>query len=149
MGRSKIVYTLSIYIPYPNIVTKISGSIDICIYNNVNKLDKVLLDKLAKTCYNSSRFTNSMQLKILAILLLLIITIYKETNPMEYREFTIKEASDYLETDKANVYKLIKDNILTPIANEPMKLTEFQLLAYLNTKIPTHLKVYPRELEVA
>jgi|TARA_X000001388_G_C2144381_1_gene89942 hypothetical protein len=90
-----------------------------------------------------------MQLKILAILLLLIITIYKETNPMEYREFTIKEASDYLETDKANVYKLIKDNILTPIANEPMKLTEFQLLAYLNTKIPTHLKVYPRELEVA
>ena len=68
---------------------------------------------------------------------------------MEYREFTIKEASEYLETDIANVYKLIKENILTPIANEPMKLTEFQLLAYLNTRIPTHLKVYPRELEVA
>ena len=42
---------------------------------------------------------------------------------MEYREFTIKEASEYLETDIANVYKLIKENILTPIANEPMKLT--------------------------
>ena len=68
---------------------------------------------------------------------------------MEYREFTIREASEYLETDIANVYKLIKENILTPISNEPMKLTEFQLLAYLNTRIPTHLKVYPRELEVA
>ena len=90
-----------------------------------------------------------MQIKILALLLLQIITILKENKPMEYREFTIKEASEYLETDIANVYKLIKENILTPIANEPMKLTEFQLLAYLNTRIPTHLKVYPRELEVA
>jgi len=68
---------------------------------------------------------------------------------MEYREFNIKEASEYLETDIANVYKLIKENKLTPIANEPLKLSEFQLLAYLNTRIPTHLKVYPRELEVA
>ena len=75
MGGQNIVYTLSIYIPYPNIVTKISGSIDICIYNNVNKLDKVLLDKLDNTCYNSSKITNSMQLKILALLLLQIITI--------------------------------------------------------------------------
>ena len=122
---------------------------DICIYNNVNKLDKVLLDKLTYNCYTICKITNSMQIKILALLLLQIITILKENKPMEYREFTIKEASEYLETDIANVYKLIKENILTPIANEPMKLTEFQLLAYLNTRIPTHLKVYPRELEVA
>ena len=122
---------------------------DICIYNNVNKLDKVLLDKLTYNCYTICKITNSMQIKILALLLLQIITILKENKPMEYREFTIKEASEYLETDIANVYKLIKENILTPIANEPMKLTEFQLLAYLNTSIPTHLKVYPRELEVA
>ena len=122
---------------------------DIWIYNNVNKLDKVLLDKLTYNCYTICKITNSMQIKILALLLLQIITILKENKPMEYREFTIKEASEYLETDIANVYKLIKENILTPIANEPMKLTEFQLLAYLNTRIPTHLKVYPRELEVA
>ena len=122
---------------------------DICIYNNVNKLDKVLLDKLTYNCYTICKITNSMQIKILALLLLQIITILKENKPMEYREFTIKEASEYLETDIANVYKLIKENILTPIANEPMKLTEFQLLAYLNTRIPTHIKVYPRELEVA
>ena len=122
---------------------------DICIYNNVNKLDKVLLDKLTYNCYTICKITNSMQIKILGLLLLQIITILKENKPMEYREFTIKEASEYLETDIANVYKLIKENILTPIANEPMKLTEFQLLAYLNTRIPTHLKVYPRELEVA
>ena len=107
MGRANIVYMLSIYIPYPYIVTKISGHIDICIYNNVNKLDKVLLDKLTYNCYTICKITNSMQIKILALLLLQIITILKENKPMEYREFTIKEASEYLETDIANVYKLI------------------------------------------
>ena len=68
---------------------------------------------------------------------------------MEYRLFNIKEASDYLETDISNVYKLIKDKVLNPISSNPMQLSEYELLAYINTKIPTHLKVYPRDLEVA
>ena len=75
--------------------------------------------------------------------------IIKGTIPMEYKLFNIKEASDYLETDISNVYKLIKDKVLNPISSNPMQLSEYELLAYINTKIPTHLKVYPRELEVA
>jgi len=67
---------------------------------------------------------------------------------MMYREFTVREASEYLESDKANIYKLIERNIITPLRTNPIKISEIQLLGYLNTKIPSHLKVFNREAEV-
>jgi|TARA_R110000824_G_C14746753_1_gene628093 hypothetical protein len=68
---------------------------------------------------------------------------------MTYKNFTVAEASKFLETDNSNVYKLINNGILNPIQKDPVLLSEIQLFSYLNTRVPTHLKVYYSDEQVA
>ena len=65
------------------------------------------------------------------------------------RNLTIKESAEFLETDISNVYKLIREGILTPLKEQPLILSEAQLFFYLNTRIPSHLKVYYSNEKVA
>tara|TARA_R110000851_G_scaffold235719_1_gene388313 strand:+ start:186 stop:392 length:207 start_codon:yes stop_codon:yes gene_type:complete len=68
---------------------------------------------------------------------------------MTYKNFTVAEASKFLETDNSHVYKLINNGILNPIQKDPVLLSEIQLFSYLNTRVPTHLKVYYSDEQVA
>ena len=58
---------------------------------------------------------------------------------MHYSEepLSVKEVAELLETETTFVYKLVREGVLPPHRTNPISIARYNVLAYLNSRIPS------------